>query len=293
MSKVTPNTYQTKTIVEKTVNKIRQYIMIAIPGVSLYLIQLVISLVIAVFMVFAGTNNVATLTIASLIAGAVITHAVYYVIGINNYPDYVLNVKKKISFKNNKKFLLLSIAAFAFLAASSQLFVTLINKIFNISVSGTNLTGNYSVNQFIVLIITIVFIVPTYEEIMRYLTMRAAGRVFNKFITINIVQSIIFGLLHFNVIQCIYTCFCGYLLGIVLMRYSIKTSMLMHSAFNLFGAVPLAAILVGLSDSVLVVVISLIISITLTLYFAKKSIFSTNKKIMSDYIHLKLDKRKD
>lgn len=278
MSKVTPNTYQTKTTVGRTVNKIRQYIMIAIPGVSLYLIQLVISLVIAVFMIFAGTNNVATLTIASLIAGAVITHAVYYVIGINNYPDYVLNVKKKISFKNNKKFLLLSIATFAFLAVSSQLFVALINKIFNISVSGTNLTGNYSLNQFIVLIITIVFIVPTYEEIMRYLTMRAAGRVFNKFITINIVQSIIFGLLHFNVIQCIYTCFCGYLLGTVLGRYSIKTSMLMHSVFNLFGAVPLAAILVGLSDSTLVVIISLIISITLTLYFAKKSIFSTNKK---------------
>ena len=52
----------------------------------------------------------------------------------------------------------------------------------------------------------------------------------------NLIQALLFGIFHMNIVQGIYTCLLGFLLGYMAYRYdSILAPMITHALFNLFG----------------------------------------------------------
>lgn len=85
-------------------------------------------------------------------------------------------------------------------------------------------------------ILSIVIIGPIIEELLcRGVLLKKASNLM-PFFASNLLQSIIFSLLHMNVIQMIYTFPKGILYGYVNMRYgSIIPSIILHMAFNALG----------------------------------------------------------
>ena len=69
--------------------------------------------------------------------------------------------------------------------------------------------------------------------ILQYLGRAGAG-----FVVANLIQAVLFGVFHMNLVQGIYTALLGFLLGWLAYRYdSILVPMLLHAIFNLFGTV--------------------------------------------------------
>lgn len=76
------------------------------------------------------------------------------------------------------------------------------------------------------------------ETIFRGLIMQYLRRAGACFAVANLLQSILFGIFHMNVVQGIYTSVFGFLLGYLAWRYqSLLVPMAMHALFNLFGTV--------------------------------------------------------
>lgn len=85
----------------------------------------------------------------------------------------------------------------------------------------------------IIVIILSVFIAPFTEElIFRGMILRRARKTM-PFIIANLVQALLFGIYHWNVIQGIYAAFLGFLLGIIYYKFrSILAPMLLHACIN-------------------------------------------------------------
>lgn len=74
------------------------------------------------------------------------------------------------------------------------------------------------------------------ETIFRGLIMQYLRRAGACFVAANLIQSILFGIFHMNVVQGIYTSVFGFLLGYLAWRYqSLLVPMAMHALFNFFG----------------------------------------------------------
>lgn len=80
---------------------------------------------------------------------------------------------------------------------------------------------------------------PIVEEmIFRGLILQYLGRAGAGFVVANLIQAVLFGVFHMNLVQGIYTALLGFLLGWLAYRYdSILVPMLLHAIFNLFGTV--------------------------------------------------------
>lgn len=91
-----------------------------------------------------------------------------------------------------------------------------------------------------------VLLAPFSEElIFRGVTMRQAKKVF-PFWAANLMQAVLFGVFHMNMIQGIYAFFLGLLLGYVCEKSgSIYNSILMHLLFNFWGTVLSQYFLIG------------------------------------------------
>ncbi|WP_072525788.1 CPBP family intramembrane glutamic endopeptidase [Clostridium sp. Marseille-P3244] len=78
---------------------------------------------------------------------------------------------------------------------------------------------------------------PLVEEIVfRGLILKYLERAGACFIVANLIQALLFGIFHMNIVQGIYTCLLGFLLGYMAYRYdSILAPMITHALFNLFG----------------------------------------------------------
>ena len=78
---------------------------------------------------------------------------------------------------------------------------------------------------------------PIGEEIlMRGMTVRILKKCTDKFFVINVIQDLLFGILHANLVQGIYAFILGLVLGYTAKRYNtIYASMLAHLAFNFSG----------------------------------------------------------
>ena len=76
------------------------------------------------------------------------------------------------------------------------------------------------------------------ETIFRGLILQYLGRAGAGFVVANLIQAVLFGVFHMNLVQGIYTALLGFLLGWLAYRYdSILVPMLLHAIFNLFGTV--------------------------------------------------------
>lgn len=76
------------------------------------------------------------------------------------------------------------------------------------------------------------------ETIFRGLILRYLKRAGACFAVANLIQAILFGIFHMNLVQGIYTAVFGFLLGYLAWRYdSLFAPMVMHALFNFFGTV--------------------------------------------------------
>lgn len=76
------------------------------------------------------------------------------------------------------------------------------------------------------------------ETIFRGLILQYLKRAGACFIVANLIQSVLFGIFHMNLVQGIYTAAFGFLLGYLTWRYqSLLVPMAMHALFNFFGTV--------------------------------------------------------
>ena len=85
--------------------------------------------------------------------------------------------------------------------------------------------------------VSTLILAPLMEETvfrgMIYGYLRRAGA---GFVAANLIQAVLFGVYHMNLIQGIYAALAGFLLGYLAHRYqSLIIPMVFHSAFNLFG----------------------------------------------------------
>lgn len=85
--------------------------------------------------------------------------------------------------------------------------------------------------------IATVILPPLVEEVIfRGLILQYLGRAGATFLVANLIQSVLFGIFHMNLVQGIYTTLIGFLLGYLAYRYdSILVPMALHAAYNLFG----------------------------------------------------------
>lgn len=98
---------------------------------------------------------------------------------------------------------------------------------------------------------------PIVEEVIfRGLILQYLGKAGASFIVANLIQAVLFGIFHMNLVQGIYTALLGFLLGYLAYRYdSIFVPMILHAIYNLFGTVLVDLENMFLSDVLLVVII--------------------------------------
>ena len=98
---------------------------------------------------------------------------------------------------------------------------------------------------------------PIVEEVIfRGLILQYLGKAGASFIVANLIQAVLFGIFHMNLVQGIYTALLGFLLGYLAYRYdSIFVPMILHAIYNLFGTVLVDLENMFLPDVLLVVII--------------------------------------
>lgn len=102
----------------------------------------------------------------------------------------------------------------------------------------TNMVNSSSLASYSFLWIFSTLILPPLAEeiIFRGLTMRLFRRAGAPFFVANILQAVLFGVFHQNLVQGIYAFILGLALGFITNHYhSLVTAMAFHAAFNLFG----------------------------------------------------------
>jgi membrane protease YdiL (CAAX protease family) len=146
-----------------------------------------------------------------------------------------LEITKRCFQKINLRLLLL-------LAFGSHLFITgALNLIFpflgKVGEEYLEITDEFFGGNFLFVLISALILAPISEELIcRGIIMKKAREVF-PFAVANVIQAIIFGVMHGNVIQGSYAFLLGLILGYITYRYdSILPAILMHSLINLLGA---------------------------------------------------------
>ena len=104
----------------------------------------------------------------------------------------------------------------------------------------TEMIDSSGISQYSILwAVSTLILPPIVEEIIfRGLILQYLGRAGARFLVANLIQAVLFGVLHMNFVQGIYTALLGFLLGWLAYRYdSILVPMVLHAIFNLFGTV--------------------------------------------------------
>lgn len=135
----------------------------------------------------------------------------------------------------------------------------------NLSSSNFNVTDE-SIFIIILTLLLSAVLPPLYEELFRFLTIKAFNKVTQNFIIINIGQSLFFAVLHLSILNFLYSFLGGLILGYIFNQTrDIKTTMIAHMVFNLFALIPIY-------NNIYVYIFMLIISGLLTLFAFKKYI---------------------
>lgn len=93
-------------------------------------------------------------------------------------------------------------------------------------------------NTSVLMLVYAILLGPLGEELLfRGVTLRSARRIF-PFWAANLMQAVLFGIFHMNIIQGAYACALGLLLGAICEKLgSIYYSIFLHMSFNLWGTV--------------------------------------------------------
>ncbi len=98
--------------------------------------------------------------------------------------------------------------------------------------------GQFELGMSLISFIAVVFIAPISEEFIFRAVILNKGRKVLPFMAANILQSLLFAIIHANIVQGIYAFFFGLLLGMVYeKRKSIIVPILLHMGVNLAGVI--------------------------------------------------------
>lgn len=138
--------------------------------------------------------------------------------------------------------------------------------------------GNYDFNQTlgvktIICAMITTFISPVFEEIIyRHITYKYALRATNNKFISNIIQAVLFGIVHMNIMCLPIYIFGGYMLGIINGKYGITNSIFYHIVINLFSVIPVMLFIKNEFISLIILAIALFLIILLCIksqYFKK------------------------
>lgn len=135
-------------------------------------------------------------------------------------------------------FVRLAVLAFAIQHAVSLLMALISVLMPSAMEEYTDLVESSGMTQYSpVWVVATLILPPLVEEtIFRGLILQYLRRAGACFIAANLIQAVLFGIFHMNLVQGIYTAVLGFLLGYLTWRYdSILAPMAMHALFNLFG----------------------------------------------------------
>lgn len=216
-------------------------------------------------MSFTGKFNIVV-----LILGSILSLGALYKFGDCVFPKFRSAIFKTVN--NTKLTVIICVTGMLF-----SFFIQNIYVILNYSPSISPLLlkdttmGTDDIIETIFIIFLSAIICPIYEEIMRHLTIFGMKKLTDKVFIINIVQAILFGLLHLNIVSIILAFLAGLLLGYVQIKYnSVKIAIVAHMVFNLTAYIPTIPIL-GINISIVIIGALLI---CLSFYMIKKEKFS-------------------
>lgn len=135
-------------------------------------------------------------------------------------------------------FIWLAVLAFAIQHAISLLMALITLLMPTAMENYTELVETSGVTQYSpVWVIATLILPPLVEEtIFRGLILQYLRRGGASFIAANLIQAVLFGVFHMNLVQGIYTAVFGFLLGYLAWRYeSLLAPMALHALFNFFG----------------------------------------------------------
>lgn len=200
-----------------------------------------------------------------------------------------LNFKKEILLRSTKNSNLLS-------AAILGIFIWLVNTSWMDILQGLgkfqgdfekmqDITGGLVEGNIFVVILVAGIIIPFSEEVIfRGCIFRALNKNMNIVATI-IIQAILFGLAHGNLIQGMYTIPLGIILGYVVYRCnSIVPSMIIHMVNNIV-AVVISMALSGIEITLPIIIVMLVIGL-IGVVLALRFIIKNNPKNKNDYLEV-------
>ena len=140
------------------------------------------------------------------------------------------SLKNLITFRGILLFLFLGIGCQFFFTGAMTLIKPLLTNVF--SDYANVMEGLTSGNETVVLLLMIIIAPVTEELIFRGVTLHRANR-YVSFLGANILQAVLFGIYHGNIIQGVYASLLGFLLGAIYYKYkTIFAPILLHLIIN-------------------------------------------------------------
>ena len=245
-------------------SKSKQYIKIFIP--------FIISVFIILFSMFIATFIDSLLNMYMNDAGGISTYTLMFVMCIICIKSSFYNYKKDLFMKN--KLVVNWNFVFCFILISVILqFISGIQMHF-VNVSDIDY-GSLGIKTIISTIIA-TFVAPIIEELtFRYIIYGYAYKASNNKLCANIIQAVLFGIIHFNFILFPIYAFGGYLLGAVRDKYDIRLSCLYHILINCIALIPFTLFITNIYLQVCI----LMACISLLVYFVIRYFRNMNNNI--------------
>ena len=224
------------------ITKAKQYIQILFPTITVSLviyITMFLSMVLCVLKgVYEGNNvlNYEEYSLISVILSSICIFAVIFIFNRISFPHYKKEIQLNRKTYINLKCIILFASIALLLQTCSAVFVNLFSE--------ANMEPNQTLTyKTVITALITVFIVPVYEEIMfRHFTFEYAKRATGKVLFANIIQAILFALIHLNLIGFPIYIFGGYVLGKLYNQYGLKTAIFYHIIINFASVFPLIMI---------------------------------------------------
>lgn len=235
--------------------KIKKYISVIVPLIYMILLLIastiglvIINLIInAITGVFAGENNyksdilLDTPHLPSLLISFIVA-LVFLAWYRRLKKNEGLVKKRRLALKDKGFFIIWGVGVVFFVNGVVDLLFIVLEIYFPQLVSDyINMMSSMEEGSLIIIAIRVAIIAPLFEELVFRGVILKKARDIMPFYAANIVQAILFGLIHLNVIQCLYVFPVGILFGYIARRYrSIIPSIVLHALLNGYSVLHLA-----------------------------------------------------
>lgn len=187
---------------------------------------------------------------------------------------------KKISFSTIINLFILGIGMDGIVALTGVILSTIFPSYLEVSKTISNATGSY------LQLFSIVICAPIFEEIFfRGFIFGYLKKNFNIIGAI-IVQALVFGIVHGNIVQGIYASILGIALAIVYLHYeSLFACIIVHIVTNFFGSVVNGFLVSKINNEVIIITIFVIIA-TVCIYIPGTKIYKEHKSKVNEKISI-------